>query len=175
MATTEVDDYSPNAVEPDIVEQYEELSDDRTAYEAAFGTTINDHDYMNQYVKHNREMTNSKLNLTPMTKRSDALLSPPTPNSKNIIALKEDESHDIINNKMFNQMQTLNITNSFTQSPSDNICDLPSNSLPIPSPSPKAIHIDTSCESLGTLAAMTQGTHCDIHSIFLHTLYVHSI
>ena len=35
MATTEVDDYSPNAVEPDIVEQYEELSDDRTVYEAA--------------------------------------------------------------------------------------------------------------------------------------------
>ena len=144
------DEYSPETVDPMTVAQYTEISDsdEQIAYEAAFGTTVNSSDYMSQYVKHNRQ--NNQPTPSHLRCGTDVLLSPTDIKQ---CTENQDKRANINNLTLDNNISTM--ANVGTQN-NDFLCK--------PTPSPGTIEKNISGESLGTLAAMTQGTTTSLHS-----------
>ena len=63
------EEFKASAVSPDMVAQYDDFSDDDE--EIAFGTTVNDNDYMHQYKKRNHITSTINSLLSPNAARAE--------------------------------------------------------------------------------------------------------
>ena len=140
--TIDCDGYHHPTFHIEPLQEYKDYdSDEEMAYETAFGTTICDGDYMQQYQKHNRIHSN----LNPMLLTSPSFLKSPAKSNNTastITANVEDREHPIF----------LNVSTKANKHVSKAV-------TVDPIPSPTQMLKDISAKSIGTTAPIHDNNH----------------